>query len=99
MTASKFLAVAAMAALSFVAAHAGDGEAVAPEYTPAFVGNRSRADVDAEAVATAKVISTVPAASLAFVVPPSKLERNAVRAEAAEALRRGQIPRGEANFM
>lgn len=97
MTASKLSAVAILAVLACAGAQADEAEG--SQFALKFTSTRSRADVDAEAVATAKVISTVPAASRAFVVPPSKLERSVVRAEAARALRRGQIPRGEANFI
>ncbi len=94
MNAPKFFAVAALAALSSVAAHAGAGEAVAPEYTQAFVGKLSRTEVQAEAAKAPSASSLEYTSSRVAAPPLSGKERSAVRAEAAQALRRGQIPRG-----
>lgn len=94
MNAPQFFAGAA---LSSVAAYAG--EAVAPEYTQAFVGNRSRAEVQAEAAKAASARSLEYTSSRPAAPLLSSKDRSAVRAEAAQALRRGQIPHGEANAM
>ena len=60
--------------------------------------NRTRAEVQAEAVVEAKTHSMEPAGSR-VVTYKSTADRAAVRAQAAEALRTGQIPHGEFSAM
>lgn len=96
MSASKFFAVAALAALSAVAsvgAHAGNADA--PEFNKAFEGNRSRAEVQAEAVQRASTPNFEPLGSRVAPQVASSVDRATVRGEAVTALRAGQIPHGE----
>lgn len=93
MKSSKLFAIAALAALASVGAHADD--AVAPEYTQAFKGSRARAEVQAEAVQAAANKSYEPAGSRVAAPVKSALDRATVRAETAQAVRQGKIPHGE----
>ncbi|MBT9512620.1 MAG: DUF4148 domain-containing protein, partial [Acidovorax sp.] len=59
-----------------------------------FETNRTRAEVAAEAATVAQTRSIEPAGSR-VVTYKSTADRAAVRAQAAEAVRTGQIPSGE----
>ncbi|TAM86350.1 MAG: DUF4148 domain-containing protein [Candidimonas sp.] len=93
MKSSHLFAVTALAVLVSAGAYAED--AVAPEHTPAFQGSRTGAEVMAEAVLAARNRSNEPAGSRVAAPVQSSLDRAAVRAQAAEAVRLGQIPSGE----
>jgi hypothetical protein len=92
MNASKFLAVSALALLASVGAHAD--EADGSQFALKFDGARTRAEVQAEAAQVAKTRSTEPNGSRVLTVQ-STADRAAVRAQAAEAVRLGQISAGE----
>lgn len=95
MNAAKFLTVAALATLAAVASVGAQAdEADASQYSIKFQGNRTRAEVHAEAVAKVKNHSQEPAGSRVLTVQ-STADRAAVRAETVLALRQGRIPAGE----
>lgn len=94
MKSNRIFAVAALAVLFSTGAYADD--AVAPEYTKAFQGSRARAEVAAEAAQAMSKRSNDRVESRASPIH-SSLDRAAVRAQAAQALRLGQIPSGEAS--
>ena len=99
MNASKFVAVSALALLAAVAsvaaqADSGEGSPIAIQFN----GVRTRAEVRAEAIAAVGDRSQELAA-LGVVNVQSKALRADVRAQAAKALRLGQIPAGEASSM
>ena len=94
MNTKSILALAAFAALAATGAHAD--EADASQYAVQFTGSRARAEVQAEAAQVAKNRSTEPAGSRVAALPQSSVQdRQAVRAQAAEALRLGRISSGE----
>ena len=93
MKSNHLFAVAALAVLVSAGARADD--AVAPEHTQAFQGSRTRAEVMAEAARVTLNHNHEPAGSRVAAPVQSKLERASVRAQAAEAVRLGQIPSGE----
>lgn len=95
MSTSKFFAVAALAVLSTVGAHADEAEG--SQFALKFDSTRSRAEVNAEAVVAARTNDPEPYGSRVAALIQSSMERSAVRAEAAQALRQGLIPHGEAN--
>ena len=97
MNASKFFAVAALATVASFGAHADDADS--SQFAVKFESNRSRAEVQAEAIAKVKNHSQEPAGSRVLAIAPSTTDRAAVRAQAAEAVRLGQLPRGEASYM
>jgi hypothetical protein len=97
MNASKFFAVAALATVASFGAHADDADG--SQFAAKFEGNRSRVEVQAEATAKVKNHSQEPAGSRVLAGVPSTTERAVVRAQAADAVRLGQIPRGEASYM
>ncbi|MGQ0731184.1 DUF4148 domain-containing protein [Acidovorax sp.] len=84
----RFLSVAAVAAFAAFGAHADEADA------SQFETNRTRAEVAAEAATVAQTRSIEPAGSR-VVTYKSTADRAAVRAQAAEALRTGQISSGE----
>ena len=88
----RFLSIAAVAALASLGAHAD--EADASQFATQFETQRTRAEVRAEAVVEAKTHSMEPAGSR-VVTYQSTADRAAVRAQAAEAVRTGQISHGE----
>ena len=95
MNAAKFLAVAALATLAAVASLGAQAdEADASQYAVKFEGSRTRAEVNAEAVAKVAKHSQEPAGSRLLTVE-SKADRATVRAETAQAVKLGQIPSGE----
>lgn len=89
---ARILSIAAVAAFTAFGAHAD--EADASQFATQFETNRTRAEVQAEAATVAKTRSQEPAGSR-VVTYTSTADRAAVRAQAAEALRAGQIPSGE----
>ena len=93
---ARFLSVAAVAAFASFGAQAD--EADSSQFALKFETNRTRAEVQAEAVVEAKTHSMEPAGSR-VVTYTSTADRAAVRAQAAEALRTGQIPHGEFSAM
>ena len=93
---ARLLSVAAVAAFASFGAQAD--EADSSQFALKFDTNRTRAEVQAEAVVEAKTHSMEPAGSR-VVTYTSTADRAAVRAQAAEALRTGQIPHGEFSAM
>lgn len=93
MNASKFFAVAALSVLASVGAHAD--EADGSQFALKFEGNRTRAEVQAEGVQAAKTRNSEPAGSRVAARVNSTVDRDTVRAQAAEAVRLGQISAGE----
>ena len=84
----RFLSIAAVAAFASLGAHAD--EADASQFATQFETQRTRAEVRAEAVVEAKTHSMEPAGSRV-----ATYQSTAVRAQAAEAVRTGQISHGE----
>ena len=95
-TTARFLSIAAVAAFASFGAHAD--EADGSQFALQFDTNRTRAEVQAEAATVAQTRSQEPAGSR-VVTYTSTADRAAVRAQAAEALRTGQIPHGEFSAM
>ena len=93
---ARFLSIAAVAAFTAFGAHAD--EADSSQFALQFDTNRTRAEVQAEAATVAQTRSQEPAGSR-VVTYSSTADRAAVRAQAAEALRLGQIPHGEIGSM
>jgi hypothetical protein len=97
MNSKAILALAALAAIASGAARAD--EADASQYAVKFEGNRTRAEVQAEAVTVPTTRSTEPAGSRVAALVNSTVDVRAVRAQAAEAVRLGQISSGETGSM
>ncbi|CAN7285091.1 DUF4148 domain-containing protein [Acidovorax sp. LjRoot118] len=95
-TTARFLSIAAVAAFASFGAYAD--EADGSQFALKFETNRTRAEVAAEAAVTARTHSMEPAGSR-VVTYQSTADRAAVRAEAAQALRTGQISSGEAGYL
>ena len=93
---ARFLTDAAVAAIAAIRAH--PDEADRSQFPMKFDTNRTRAEVAAEAVTEARTHSMEPAGSR-VVTYKSTADRAAVRAQAAEAVRTGQIPSGEFSAM
>jgi hypothetical protein len=93
---ARFLSIAAVAAFASFGASAD--EADSSQFALKFDTNRTRAEVQAEAATVAKTRSLEPAGSR-VVTYSSTADRAAVRAQAAEAVRTGQIPYGETGSM
>ncbi len=93
---ARFLSIAAVAAFASIGAHAD--EADSSQFALQFDTNRTRAEVQAEAATVAATRSQEPAGSR-VVTYQSTADRAAIRAQAAEAVRTGQIPRGEASYL
>ena len=93
MNAKLLIAVAAFAAAASGVARAD--EADASQFAVKFEGQRTRAEVQAEAATVAATRSIEPAGSRVAAPIQSKVDAKVVRAQAAEALRLGQIPAGE----
>lgn len=96
MNARFLLATLAIAAAASGAARADDADA-SSQFAIKFDGNRTRAEVMAEAGKVPATRSLEPAGSRVLTVK-STADAQAVRAEAAQALRLGKIPSGEASF-
>lgn len=93
MNTKSILAIAAFAAVASTGVRAD--EADASQYVVQFEGNRTRAEVMAEATTVAAARSTEPAGSRIAAPLKSNLDAKVVRAEAAQAVRLGQISSGE----
>ena len=93
MNAKLLIAVAAFAAAASGVARAD--EADASQFALQFEGQRTRAEVQAEAARVPATRSIEPAGSRVAAPIESKVDVKTVRAQAAEALRLGQIPSGE----
>ena len=93
MNAKLLIAVAAFAAAASGVARAD--EADASQFAVKFEGQRTRAEVQAEAITVAATRSIEPAGSRVAAPIQSKVDAKVVRAQAAEAVRLGQIPSGE----
>ncbi len=91
-TTARFLSIAAVAAFASFGAYAD--EADASQFATKFETNRTRVEVMAEASAVAKTRSIEPAGSR-VVTYKSTADRAAVQAQAADAVRTGQISAGE----
>jgi hypothetical protein len=96
MNAKFLLATIAIAAAASGVARADDADA--SQYVIKFEGQRSRAEVMAEAAAVPATRSIEPAGSRVAAPLKSSLEVKSVRADAADALRLGKIPSGETSF-
>ncbi|TAM41770.1 MAG: DUF4148 domain-containing protein [Burkholderiaceae bacterium] len=97
MNATKIFAATAFAALAVVGAHAGEADYA--QNVPSFNGERTAAEVRAEAVQKAHNINLEPAGSRVAALVNSGIDRATVRNETAIALRAGQIAHGEASMM
>jgi hypothetical protein len=97
MNSKAILAIAAFAAIASAGARAD--EADASQFAIKFEGSRTRAEVMAEAATVSANRSTEPAGSRVAAQVRSTVDAKAVRAEAAEAVRLGQIPHGEAGHI
>ncbi len=93
MNTKALLAIAALAAAASTGVRADDADA--SQYAVAFEGTRTRAEVQAEAVQVARTRSTEPAGSRVAAPVKSTVDAQAVRAQAAQAVRLGQISHGE----
>ena len=91
-TTARFLSIAAVAAFASFGAHAD--EADGSQFATQFETNRTRAEVQAEAATVATTRGIEPLGSR-VVTYKSSADRSAVRAEAARALRAGEILPGE----
>ena len=94
MNSKTILAVAAFAAVASAGVRAD--EADASQSVLQFQGSRTRAEVMAEAATVSATRSTEPAGSRVAAPVKSTVDAKALRAQAAEAVRLGQLPRGEA---
>ncbi len=97
MNTKAILAIAAFAAVASTGVRAD--EADGSQFALKFEGSRTRAEVMAEAASVAATRSTEPAGSRVAARVQSSVDAKAVRAEAAQALKLGQIPSGEAGRM
>ena len=93
MNSKAILAVAAFAAIASTGVRAD--EADASQYAVQFQGNRTRAEVVAEASTVAATRSVEPAGSRVAAPVKSTVDTKVLRAQAAEAVRLGQISSGE----
>jgi hypothetical protein len=93
MNTKSILAVAAFAAVASTGAFAD--EADASQFAIKFDGSRTRAEVMAEASSVPATRSTEPAGSRVAAPLKSSVDVKVVRAQAAEAVRLGQISYGE----
>lgn len=94
MNAKSLLAIAAVAAAFSGIARAD--EADGSQFAVQFQGSRTRAEVMAEAATVPATRSLEPAGSRVAPVLKSSVNTQALRAQAAEAVRLGQISAGEA---
>lgn len=97
MNSKALLALAAFAAIASTGVRAD--EADASQYAIKFEGTRTRAEVMAEAAKVPSTRSTEPAGSRVAAQVQSTVDARTVRAQAAEAVRLGQIPHGEADHI
>lgn len=97
MNSKAILAIAAFAAIASTGARAD--EADGSQYAVKFEGNRTRAEVQAEAANVAATRSIEPNGSRVAAPVKSTLDTKLVRAQAVEAVRLGQISSGEIGRM
>jgi hypothetical protein len=94
----QFIALAALATIASAGAFAGEADP-SGQFALQIDGTRTRAEVQAEAFAAVQAGNTKPSAipTSSKVQAPivSTLEARAVRAQAAEAVRLGQVAYGE----
>jgi hypothetical protein len=93
MNTKALFAIAALAAAASTGVRAD--EADASQYVTAFEGQRTRAEVQAEAAQVAKTRSNEPAGSRVAAPIRSSVDTQSLRAQAAEAVRLGKISHGE----
>ncbi|HZY17723.1 MAG TPA: DUF4148 domain-containing protein [Ramlibacter sp.] len=93
MNVKSVLTIAALSAVFSAAAHAG--EADFSSNLPRFEGQRTRAEVRADAVQAVQNRNPEPAGSRIAAPVKSTLSVQAVREQAAAALRQGQITTGD----
>ncbi len=98
MNATKFVAVSTLAILAAFTSVAQADEAEGSQFAAQVTGQRTRAEVKAEAVAAVGDRSQ-DLAALGLPKVQSSVTRAEVRAQATKALRLGQIPAGEASSM
>lgn len=91
---SLLIAVAAFAAVASTGVRA-ESPALSSQFAIQIEGNRTRAEVMSEAVAAVKNYNHVPLAGRVIAPMKSDVTTAVVRAQAAQALRLGQIPSGE----
>lgn len=96
MNAKSLIALAAVAAAFSGVARAGDLDPA--QFAIKFEGNRTRAEVMAEAAAVPTTRSLEPAGSRVAPVIKSSVDAQALRAQAAEAVRLGKISSGEGSI-
>jgi len=96
MNSKALLAIAALAVVASTGVRAD--EADASQYGVKFDGNRLRAEVMAEAATVSATRGTEPAGSRVAAPLKSSVDSKLVRAQAAEAVRTGQISSGEAHM-
>ena len=89
--------VAALATVAASAPHTA--EADGSQFAVQFNSTRSAVEVHAEAATKVATHSQEPAGSRVAATVQSATDRATVRAQAADAVRLGQIPRGEASYM
>ncbi len=97
MKSTALIAIAAFAAIASTGVRAD--EADGSQFALKFEGNRTRAEVMAEASTVAKTRSTEPAGSRIAAPLKSGVDTKTVRAQAVEAVRLGQISYGEIGRM
>lgn len=95
---AKFLIATAAVAAAFTGIARADDAPASSQFAIKIDGNRTRAEVMAEAARIPATRSIEPNGSRVLVVPASNVTAQAVRAEAVQALRLGKIPSGEASF-
>ena len=93
MNSKAILTIAAFAAVASTGVRAD--EADASQYVVKFEGTRTRAEMKAEAATVSATRSTEPAGSRVAAPLKSTVDAKLVRAQAAEAVRLGQISSGE----
>lgn len=97
MNSKSILAIAAFAAIASTGVRAD--EADGSQYVVQFEGNRTRAEVLAEARNVPATRSTEPLGSRVAAPLKSSVDAKLVRAQVTEAVRLGQISYGEAGNM
>jgi hypothetical protein len=94
---TRFLLATLAAAAAFSGAARAD-DADASQYVIQFEGQRTRAEVMAEAARVPTTRSQEPAGSRVIERSRSAVDVQALRAETIQALRAGKIPSGEASL-
>lgn len=91
-TFSRFFSTAVLATLASVGAHAAELDSA--QFATQFEGNRTWAEVVAEAAQVPMTRSQIPSGSKAESYK-SVADRSVIRSQAADAVRMGQISSGE----